>query len=73
MPEVSATVYDVRIRSHRTQEQFAGCIGVPPPTLRSWEQNRRQPSGAARTLIQMISHKPELLDFLEGIKLSEAR
>ena len=69
MEKVAATspdVYAVRMVSRRTQDQFAGCLGIPAPTLRSWEQKRREPSGAARTLIRMIERKPELIDLLES-------
>jgi putative transcriptional regulator len=57
-------IYAIRQRARRTQEQFANALGIPPNTLRSWEQNRKRPSGAARTLLRLIDQKPELLDCL---------
>jgi DNA-binding transcriptional regulator YiaG len=57
-------IYAIRHRSRRTQEQFANALGIPPNTLRSWEQQRKRPSGAARALLRLIEQKPELLESL---------
>jgi putative transcriptional regulator len=58
-------IYAIRQRARRTQEQFANALGIPPNTLRSWEQQRKRPSGAARTLLRLIEQKPELLEALQ--------
>src|SRR5262249_23762611 len=34
-------------------------------TVRSWEQRRKKPSGAARALLRLIEQKPELLEALQ--------
>jgi len=34
-------IYAIRRRAHRTQAQFADALGIPPNTLRSWEQQRK--------------------------------
>jgi putative transcriptional regulator len=57
-------IYAIRQRARRTQAQFASALGIPPNTLRSWEQHRKRPSGAARTLLRLIEQRPELLDSL---------
>ena len=44
-------VADVRERTGLSQSQFAKLLGVSVRTLQEWEQGRRAPSGAARTLI----------------------
>jgi putative transcriptional regulator len=44
-----------------TQEDFAGLLGIGLSTLRSWEQNKREPSGAARMLITIALKHPEVL------------
>jgi putative transcriptional regulator len=44
-----------------TQAQFAALLGVSRRTLEQWEQGRRVPSGAAKTLIQVAEKHPELL------------
>ena len=60
----ASNIYAIRQRTRRTQEQFANALGIPPNTLRSWEQQRKRPSGAARALLRLIEQRPELLDSL---------
>jgi DNA-binding transcriptional regulator YiaG len=42
-----------------TQATFARCLGISPRTVSEWEQGRRQPSGAARTLLQWVASYPD--------------
>jgi putative transcriptional regulator len=58
-------IYAIRRRARRIQEQFANALGIPANTVRSWEQRRKRPSGAARTLLRLIEQRPELLESLE--------
>ena len=44
-----------------SQAQFAKLLGVSVRTLQEWEQGRRAPSGAARTLILVASRSPKAL------------
>jgi putative transcriptional regulator len=44
-----------------SQAQFAQLLGVSVRTLQEWEQGRRAPSGAARTLILIASRNPKAL------------
>lgn len=44
-----------------SQAQFARMLGISGRTLQEWEQGRRSPSGAARTLLRIASKHPELL------------
>lgn len=44
-----------------TQEDFSELLGIGLSTLRSWEQNKREPSGAARMLISIALKHPEVL------------
>lgn len=44
-----------------SQAQFARLLGVSVRTLQEWEQGRRAPSGAARTLILIASRNPKAL------------
>jgi putative transcriptional regulator len=42
-----------------SQTEFATLLGVSVRTLQDWEQGRREPSGAAKTLLRIASRSPE--------------
>ncbi len=44
-----------------SQASFAALLGVSVRTLQDWEQGRREPSGAAKTLIKVAQLHPEVL------------
>lgn len=50
-----------RMTSGLSQSEFAVLLGVSVRTLQDWEQGRRQPSGAARTLITIAQQQPKVL------------
>ena len=50
-----------RLKAGLTQAQFAALLGVSKRTLEQWEQGRRSPSGAAKTLIKLAELHPEVL------------
>ena len=50
-----------RLSSGLSQAAFASLMGVSVRTLQDWEQGRRAPSGAARTLIKVAERHPEVL------------
>lgn len=58
--ELSA-VAEVRAKVGLAQAAFAELLGVSARTLQDWEQGRRSPSGAARTLLLVASQHPEVL------------
>ena len=49
----------VRRRLGLTQVEFARRIGVPQETIRNWEQGKRGPTGAARSLLRILDKAPE--------------
>lgn len=49
----------VRKRLKMSQAAFAHVFGVSVRTVQEWEQRRRHPAGAARTLLQVIDREPE--------------
>jgi putative transcriptional regulator len=44
-----------------SQHEFAELLGVSPRTLQDWEQGRREPTGAARTLLRVAVEHPKVL------------
>jgi putative transcriptional regulator len=44
-----------------SQQEFALLLGVSARTLQDWEQGRREPTGAARTLLRVAVSHPEVL------------
>lgn len=57
IPSVAA----IRERTGLSQAKFAALLGVSVRTLQEWEQGRRAPSGAARTLLMVAAKSPEAL------------
>lgn len=51
----------VRNAAGFSQAQFAAVLGVSRRTLQGWEQGRRQPTGAAKTLLRIAERHPEVL------------
>lgn len=59
--EPKSRVVRVRLKSGLSQTQFAAVLGVSKRTLEQWEQGRREPSGAAQTLLKIAERYPEVL------------
>ncbi len=49
-----------------SQQEFALLLGVSARTLQDWEQGRREPTGAARTLLKVAVKHPKLLRGLQA-------
>jgi putative transcriptional regulator len=58
---VVSEIASARLGSGLSQSAFASLMGVSVRTLQDWEQGRREPSGAARTLIKVAERHPEVL------------
>ncbi len=54
VPSVAA----IREGTGLSQRKFARLLGVSVRTLQEWEQGRRSPSGAARTLLRIAAKNP---------------
>jgi putative transcriptional regulator len=54
-PEVKT----IRDRLGVSQDTFAIILGVSKRTVENWEQGRRHPTGAARSLLRIVEADPE--------------
>jgi putative transcriptional regulator len=57
VPDIAKT----REKTGLSQARFAELLGVSVRTLQDWEQGRRAPSGAARTLLLIAERDPKAL------------
>jgi putative transcriptional regulator len=57
---------EARAQVGLSQIDFANLLGVSARTLQDWEQGRRQPTGAAKTLLRVAVSHPEVLRELRG-------
>ncbi|MCA9179783.1 MAG: helix-turn-helix domain-containing protein [Planctomycetales bacterium] len=55
---VLSPAVEARQATGLSQAQFASLLGVSVRTLQGWEQGRKQPSGAARTLLAIARVNP---------------
>ena len=58
---------EARAKMGISQGAFAKLMGVSLRTLQDWEQGRRQPTGAAQTLLRVASQHPEVLRDLQPV------
>ncbi|WP_192483805.1 MULTISPECIES: helix-turn-helix domain-containing protein [Cysteiniphilum] len=52
-------VKEIRNKTGLSQAKFSRLINVKLPTLRNWEQGRREPTGPAKALLKAISKDPK--------------
>ena len=50
---------EARIKLELSLSEFAEMLGVSVRTLQDWEQGRREPSGAAKTLLKVAVEAPK--------------
>ncbi len=52
---------EARAKTGLSQQDFANLLGVSVRTLQDWEQGRREPTGAAKTLLRVAASHPKIL------------
>ncbi|HBC1013068.1 TPA: helix-turn-helix domain-containing protein [Escherichia coli] len=63
LPDVKA----IRKHAGMKQAEFAEVVGASVDLIRSWEQQRRIPSGIALKMLCLIEQEPALINTLRGI------
>ena len=58
---VVSDITRARNQVNMSQPAFAKLMGVSVRTLQAWEQGKRNPSGAAKTLLRVAETHPEIL------------
>lgn len=58
-PPASVNVPEIRSRLKLSQRAFAERYGFSAAAVRDWEQGRRTPEKAARTLLMLIDREPD--------------
>lgn len=61
IPAARASVVAARAGTGLSQSQFADLMGVSVRTLQDWEAGRREPSGAAQTLLRIAAQHPRIV------------
>lgn len=56
---------EARLRVGLSQHDSAAVLGISSRTLQDWEQGRRKPTGAAKTLLRVACSHPEVLRELQ--------
>lgn len=57
----SVDVRGIRKRLHFSQGRFADAFGLSVDAVRHWESGRRSPEAAARALLTVIDHDPQMV------------
>jgi len=61
-PPAAVEVAQIRRRTGLSQAAFAARYGFSSASVRDWEQGRRQPEKAARTLLLLIDREPQAVE-----------
>ena len=60
LQEAGQDIRAIRRRLGLSQSEFSKCIDVSVETIRNWEQGKRSPTGAAKSLLKILDKAPEV-------------
>ena len=69
---VLSPAIEARTKTGLSQSQFAALLGVSVRALQGWEQGRKQPSGAARTLLAIARTNPKAVLAVSKQQMADA-
>ncbi|MBL6716680.1 MAG: hypothetical protein RLZZ174_2147 [Pseudomonadota bacterium] len=69
-PVALSLATEARHRTGLSRSAFAKALSISPRTLQEWEQGRRKPSGAARSLLRIAHRHPQVIAELLGEEAS---
>ncbi len=61
VPAEALAAVAARASTELSQAEFAKLLGVSKRTLQEWEQGRKQPTGAAKSLLKIALKHPNIL------------
>ena len=64
-----AFVRGVRSKLGLSQREFSEATDIPLNSIRNWEQGKRGPAGAAKTLYRLLNARPDVLQGLRVARL----
>ena len=62
-------VRGVRFKLGLSQREFSEATDIPLNSIRNWEQGKRGPTGAAKTLYRLLNARPDVLQGLQVARL----
>ena len=63
-PQIGKLIFEIRLATNLTQEQFAGQLGVTCSTMNRWERGHREPSPLALQKIEQLLEQVSETDLL---------
>lgn len=63
----------IRLRLGLTQAELAEVLDISVRTVQEWEQGRRKPTGAARTLLSVLERVPEVMARIHDSRIEKTR
>lgn len=69
----AAQVKKIREKLKYSQSILAAYLGVSTKAVQAWEQGTREPNGAARRMLELLSNSPEVVEVVKEALLNKSR